>query len=1229
MAANWARTKEVFTLALEHDPAGRQAYVRDICGADEALRAEVESLLANHHRADSLLENPGAALWHPAFDVNMIGKCVGDYRILREAGRGGTSVVYLAQRADQQYQKRVAIKILRFLGDSADILQRFRMERQTLAELDHPNIVSLLDGGSTEEGLPYLVMDYVEGLPIDRYCEERELPIAERLRIFRTLCDAVDYAHRNGVIHRDLKPNNVLVTNEGVPRLLDFGIAKLRDPQRFSLPTLVTLDGMHAMTPEYASPEQVRGRPLTAATDIYSLGVLLYVVLCGRHPYRVDRHSLLDLEKLICDDEPVRPSVAAGRRPSARELRGDLDAIAMKALCKEPERRYPSARELSDDIGRHLCGMPVTARRTAVVYRSLKFLRRHRESLTVAVLALTVAGVAAIWEAQRLRAERAHPSLVQTPVPFRPAAAVLGFKNLSGRDDTAWLATALSEMLTTELAAGGNLRMLPGETIARARIELALPDVATLSSETLKAVRQRLGSDFIVSGSYLDLGAASDHIRLDLRLQDAARGETLTSVSVDGSERQLLDLVSRSGARLRDRLGLPTVLPAESTGVQNSLPSNPDAAKSYSEGLAKLRAFDALAARDLLSRAVSIDPGYPLAHAALAQAWLTLGYDAKGREEAKTALDTARPLNRENHLLVEAGYYEASKDWPKAIEAYRTLFNFFPDNPEYGLALAKAQTAAGQGKDAMATLEKLRKLPREADFDPRVDLATVNAASVLSDNTLQANAAASAARKGRLTGAKLLIAVARTQQCRALANVGRFAESAAACEEARAIYQAVGDWAGTARVLHTMAEAPLDQGDLESAQSLYAQALAIARRIGDELGIARELGNLGFVYQEQGQWAKAEQFQRESLAASREIGARTIEAGRLGILGEIFRAQGRLREAGAQIQDSIAMAREIGNAELEAIDLSDQGDLAADQGDLGEALRQYDESLRIFRDIGEKGYQAAALAEIGHVRAEQGDTSAARALYDQALAMQKPLGVKGDLAQTQVAMAELLCEINEAPDAADLLRTALTEFQTEKKANDEIRAQGILARALLLQGQIAPARAASDAAAALIDRGSIMNRLEWQLDDARVRVAEKDLIGAERSAREVLSESAQHGLVSLQFKASLALAEIHAAGSNTAAVRRELQRLQKSAQAKGLGLIVHKAAALAARPITASADGRPPRQRSKSTADVLPPQISTPTRSPGPGTYRREVSAAKAAAPPGSATTRSSFHSSR
>jgi serine/threonine protein kinase/tetratricopeptide (TPR) repeat protein len=1193
MAADWARTKEVFALALEHDPKTRQAFVRGLCGGDEALRAEVESLLASHGRADSLLENAGAALWHPAFDLNMLGKCVGDYRILREAGRGGTSIVYLAERADQQFQKRVAIKILRHLGDSAEVLQRFRMERQTLAELEHPNVVRLLDGGTTDEGMPYLVMDYVEGVPIDRYCDEHGLPIAERLSIFRTLCDAVEYAHRNGVIHRDLKPNNILVTREGVPRLLDFGIAKLRDPQRFALATLVTLSGMRAMTPEYASPEQVRGQLLTAATDIYSLGVLLYVLLCGRHPYRISDASLLDLEKMVCDHEPMRPSWAAVRsrmddsvegeartdvgsraiaaaraqRPAGlgRELRGDLDAIVMQALRKEPERRYRSVGEFSDDIGRYQSGMAVSARHTAIVYRSTKFLRRHREALTVAAFVLAVAGLIAAWEVHRLRVSDAHPGPIEALVPSRPAVAVLGFKNLSGREDTAWLATAVAEMMTTELAAGGNVRLLPGEAIARARIELALPDVATLSPDTLKAVRRRLGSDFVVSGSYLDMGAADGRIRLDLRLQDAVRGVTLTSASVEGTEHELLDLVSRSGARLRDRLGLPTVLPAESNGVQNSLPSSTEAARLYAEGLAKLRAFDALAARDLLSQAVSADPRYPMAHAALAQAWLTLGYDAKGREEAKTALDTADRLSRENHLLVEGGYYEAARDWPRAIEVYRTLFNFFPDNPEYGLALVNAQTLAGQGKDVMVTVAKLRKLPREADLDPRVDLATVNAASLLSDNTLQANAAAAAVRKAKLTGARLLVAVARAQQCRALVNLGDFAKSAPACEEARAIYEAAGDWAGTARVLHTMAEAPLDQGNLELARALYEQALAIARRIGNERQIAAELGNLGTVFQMQGRWTKAEQFQQDSLSVSRQIGARAIEAGRLGSLGEIFRAQGRLREAETQNHDSLAMALEIGNTELEAIDLSDGGDLAADQGDLREALRKYSQALMIFRSIGEKGYQAYILVAEGRIRFEQGETAAARALYEQALVIQKPLAVKGDLAETQLAMAELLCETGAAPQAVSLVRVALAEFQAEKKAGDEIQAQAILARALLLQGEVAMARVAIDAAGALIDRGSMTNRLELQLATARVRAAEKDFSGAERSARDVLAEADRHGLVSLQLWASLALAEIHAAGFNATGMLRELRRLQAAAQSKGFGLIMQRAAALAAR----------------------------------------------------------------
>jgi len=1193
MTDNWTRIKQLFGAALELEPAQRPDFLLASCGDDAALRAEVESLLESHDGADNFLESGVGAEWRPATGSDMTGQYVGDYRIVREAGRGGTSIVYLAERADQQFDKRVAIKMLRSRDESAEILQRFRMERQTLAKLDHPNIVTLLDGGTIADGMPYLVMDFVDGIPIDRYCEERALSITERLKIFCAVCDTVEYAHRNGVIHRDLKPSNILVTHDGSPRLLDFGIAKLRDPKRFALSTLVTLSGMRAMTPEYASPEQIRGQPTSAATDIYSLGVLLYVLLCAQHPYRMTGNSLLEWERAVCEQEPLRPSVASARRtagtPDAcdsaqapipqnmaalhadhaarlgRTLRGDLDAVTLKALNKEPERRYQSARAFADDIGRYLTGMSVTARRASLTYRSMKFLARHRESLLVAAIAVTAAAIVAIWEVGRPHAMHADRASLDALVSSRPSVAVLGFKNLSGREDTAWLATALSEMLTTELSAGGTMRLLPGESIARARIELALPDVTVLSTETLKAVRRRLGSDFVVLGSYLDLGAAfAGDVRLDVRLQDTARGETLTSVSAQGTEQQLADLVSRSGARLRERLGLPTMLPAESNSVRSALPSNTAAARLYSQGLIKLRSFDALAARDLLSQAAADDPGYPLAHAALSQAWLALGYDAQGREEAKKALDTAGQVDREHHLLVEAGYYEAARDWPKAIEAYRTLFNFFPDNPDYGLALAHAQTLAGEGKEVMTTLQKLRQLPREAELDPRIDLATVNAASLLSDNKLQADAAVAAARKGRLTGAKLLVAAALVQQCRALANTGDVARSGPACEEARTIYQASGDWAGTARVLHAMAEVPLNQGDLDTAQTLYEQALAIARRVGDQRGIARELGNLGVVFASRGLWPQAASLHQDSLVAYRDIGYQLGIGGEEENLGGVLRAQGRLRESLAQYQDSLAHARELGSADLEALDRSGIGDVSADEGDLAEAVQSYDEALKIFRDIGAKGSEAVTLAAIGRVRAQQGDFAAARALYEQALALQAPLGVKGDKAKTQLAMAELLCETNEAPAAARLLRAALQEFQSEKKGSEEIRAQSILARALLLQNQVAAARAAINAAAPQQERGSITDRVEWLLNDARVRLTGDDIVGTERVAQQALAEAKIHGLIGMQLEASLFLEEIQMRGPDPAGARAQLVQLQEQARSQGYGSIARKAAALAA-----------------------------------------------------------------
>ena len=317
----------------------------------------------------------------------MIGRKIGAYRIIGRCGQGGMAVVYLGERDDPQFRKRVAIKMMSGWGSGEAIRQRLFNERQTLATLDHPNIVKLLDGGSTDEGLPYLVMDFVDGVPIDKYCDLKQLSIPKRLELFRTVCAAVQYAHDRAVIHRDLKPGNILITSDGTPRLLDFGIAKL-NPEFMQTP-VVTQSDWRPMTPDYASPEQVRGETITNASDIYSLGVLLYELLTGHRPYRFREHSFFEFERLVCEVEPVLPSSVIertaekdsvdattsvaitpelvtqsrglGRTELRRRLRGDLDTIVMKALRKEPHQRYASVQELSDDIERHLTGKPVRA----------------------------------------------------------------------------------------------------------------------------------------------------------------------------------------------------------------------------------------------------------------------------------------------------------------------------------------------------------------------------------------------------------------------------------------------------------------------------------------------------------------------------------------------------------------------------------------------------------------------------------------------------------------------------------------------------------------------------------------------------------------------------------------------------------------------------------------------------------------------------------------------------
>jgi len=442
----------LFEAALSVGADERAGWLRDNCKGDAELYQQVEELLradqlAGDGRDLTLTLNVGRP--SPVFP-SLEGKRIGHYEIVREIGRGGMGVVYLARRSDDVFSKHIALKVLRPEKSCPELLRRFRQEREIVATLDHPNIARLLDGGTTDEGLPYSVMEFVEGRPIDLYCDEHRLSIAERLKIFRTVCLAVQFAHQNLVVHRDLKPSNILVTSTGTVKLVDFGIAKLLEADLQE--TFTNADfGIRPMTPAYASPEQIRGEPITTSSDVYSLGVILYELLTGRWPFRTKSRAMHEVARAICENEPVTPSeivlqqiedgTESGKQTTPetlsetregkpiklhRQLAGELDSILLMALRKEALRRYGSVEQLSEDLRRHLAGLPIIAQNDTLGYRTTKFVKRHRVGVCFAglmAMLMSAAVVGTSWQAQVARQERMRAEQQAAEAKFQSARA--------------------------------------------------------------------------------------------------------------------------------------------------------------------------------------------------------------------------------------------------------------------------------------------------------------------------------------------------------------------------------------------------------------------------------------------------------------------------------------------------------------------------------------------------------------------------------------------------------------------------------------------------------------------------------------------------------------------------------------------------------------------------------------------------------------------------------------
>ncbi|MEW6130208.1 MAG: protein kinase [Acidobacteriota bacterium] len=824
--------QELLEAATKISPEARTAFINTHCNNDETLRQEIESLLNLHDKAtavieaDTLSDETRLLGTDMQFADEMTGKRIGAYEVTGELGRGGMGAVYLATRADKQYEKQVAIKIVQRGMENKFVINRFRQERQILAHLDHPNIARLIDGGTTEDGLPYFVLEYVEGKPITAYCDDNRLTTIERLQLFRQVCSAIQYAHQNLVVHRDIKPGNILVTVDGVPKLLDFGIAKLLDPE-FAFQADATANIARLMTPAYASPEQAKGEPITTSSDIYSLGVLLYQLLTGHRPYEVTSSSPVEMVRVICEQEPSKPSTVINRSVTAvngneqtdshrtsenlskpraaqpeklrRQLAGDLDNIILKALRKEPERRYSSVEKFSDDIRRHLEGLPISARPDTFSYRAGKFIGRHRASViaaTVVTILLLAATATAIWQARIARSERDKSEHRFNQVRKLANAVLFDYHD--------------------------GIEKLPGSTPMRERmVRDALEYLDNLSQESSNdlTLQRELASAYekvgLVQGnpfkaSFGDYSGAlaSQRKALTIRERLYAADATNADIRRELAKSYLLigDLLRVTGQvseMLTDYLKAQELLKAALTDAPDHIEIRRDLENTYTRlGRYQISSSDMNAAFENLTQALTIAQGLAAEHPQdieirrdLALSHMFLGDALGGMGKAPEALD----YQRRSLAMME----KLSTDYPDNAQAKRDV----------GVVLQRLADTLAESGEVKSALEYNRKA---LAIDEKLYLADPTNAQA------QRDLMADYQKIGKMLLALGDASGALEQQRKALG----FAEKLAAADPGNAEAQA-----DLSNCYYKLGDVMMAKNDLRGALAYYQNSLAIDEAI--------------------------------------------------------------------------------------------------------------------------------------------------------------------------------------------------------------------------------------------------------------------------------------------------------------------------------------------------------------------------------------------------------------
>lgn len=686
----WQKIEEIFEKAVELPPTERDAYLDEVCNGDDGLRLKVEKLILADEKANDFISSPvfDTAPFHKILDdpenpsaPSLIGKQVGKYRLLKELGRGGMGAVFLAERDDSEFRKKVAIKLIKRGMDTDFILKRFRHERQILATLEHPNIAHLLDGGTTEDALPFFVMEFVEGQPITKFCEEKELSINKRLQIFLQVCAAVEYAHQNSIIHRDLKPGNILVTKDKTVKLLDFGIAKILNPELSPDTIEPTASVLRLMTPEYASPEQIKGETLTPATDIYSLGILLYELLTQKRPYYFPSRAPHEIARVICETEP-KPMADLGFGMA------DLDKVILKSLRKDPSERYASVKDVAQDIRNYLAGDPVSAdvlfgtqilhaQTTGEIQPStgkisnLKWF--YRKAVLVTALLFILVGTIGVYFYQTRNAS--NPENIDS-------IAVLPFTNESGDPQMEYLSDGIAESLINSLSQLKGIKVIARSSVFRYKGQAIDP----------QTIGKEMNVRAVLTGKIIQQG---DTLIISTELVDTLDNRHLWGERYDRKTNDLIAIQQEIARQMTRQL--KTTLTDEKF-VTNRYTENTEAYQFYLKGRYywNKRIPEAnKTAIGFFQQAVKADPEFALAYVGLADCYIVaFGYQFMSPQEAldkaEEAAQQALKLNNNlgeahaSHAFIESfgfGHYEeAGHEFAKAVELnpnYATAHQWF------------------------------------------------------------------------------------------------------------------------------------------------------------------------------------------------------------------------------------------------------------------------------------------------------------------------------------------------------------------------------------------------------------------------------------------------------------------------------------------------------------------------------------------------------------------------